>query len=367
MKKARCAIIGAGWWGTTAHVPALVRHPQAELVAIQHHDPATAARIARDFGVPNGCTSAEEVLAIEPLDAVVVSSVPALHHAQAAAALRRGCHVLIEKPMTITAEQADELVALSSAGDLHLILGATWHYTAHCVEARRLIQSGALGELRMISVLMTNIAEGIFRGQPFAEAMGGSDDQRRAEHQPPYLEPGRTSYSDPELAGGGQIYSQASHPSAYISFLTERQPAEVFARFENDGAPVDIYNALTMTLDDGTLVSLATNSAAVPEQMHYELRIFGTEGLLVQELWKGTLAVFDRRGNARSREPLAADEIYPLHAPAENLVDAALGTAENGSPARHGAFAARISEAACESARTGAPVAIRPRPDARAV
>ena len=40
MKQVRCAIIGAGSWGTTAHVPALIEHPQAELVAIQHHEPA---------------------------------------------------------------------------------------------------------------------------------------------------------------------------------------------------------------------------------------------------------------------------------------------------------------------------------------
>lgn len=358
MKQVRCAIIGAGSWGTTAHVPALIEHPQAELVAIQHHQPETAARIARDFDIPHGFTTAEEVLATGPLDAVVVSSIPARHYEHAAAALGRGCHVLIEKPMTITGAEADELVAIADSANLHFSVGATWHHTAHCIEARRVIQSGSLGELRMISILMTNICQGLYRGLPLDEVLIGDDETRRAEHQPPYLAPGRTAYSDPKLAGGGQIYCQASHPAAYISFLTERQPVDVFARFENDGAPVDIYNALTITLDDGTLVSLASNGAAVPEQMHYELRVFGTEGILVQELWQGTLSVFDRKGNAHHYDPLGEDEIYPLHAPAKNLVDTILGTAENGSPARHGAFAAWITEAACESVRTGANVKV---------
>ena len=156
MKSVQCAVIGAGSWGTTAHVPALIDHPQAELVAIQHHDPQTAARIARDFGVPRACTTVDEVLAIEQLDAVIVSSVPTFHFSQTEAALRRGCHVLIEKPMTIAADEADSLVALADANNLHFIIGATWHYTSHCIEARRIIQSGELGHLRMISILMTN-------------------------------------------------------------------------------------------------------------------------------------------------------------------------------------------------------------------
>ncbi|MCH2114930.1 MAG: Gfo/Idh/MocA family oxidoreductase [Pirellulales bacterium] len=85
--------LGAGSWGTTAHVPALIEHPQAELVAIQHHQPETAARIARDFDIPHGFPTAEEILVLKPLDAVVVSSIPARHYEHAAAALGRGCHV----------------------------------------------------------------------------------------------------------------------------------------------------------------------------------------------------------------------------------------------------------------------------------
>jgi len=357
MSKVRCAVIGAGSWGTMAHVPALMDHPEAELVAVQHRDRVIAERIAKDFGVPQACTTAEEVLTIDDLDAVVISSIPALHCEQAKAALQRDCHVLIEKPMTITAREAEELVALADAKQLHFIIGATWHYTPHCIEARRIVQSGRLGQLRMISILMTNICQGLYRGESYAEVIAETDDvSGRPEHQPPYLEPGRTSYSDPQLAGGGQIYCQASHPAAYISFLTERQPAEVFAHFENDDAQVDVYDAVNCKLDDGTLVSLATNGAATAKKMHYELRIFGTEGILAQELWQGTLEISDRKGKVQEYDSLPADQIYPMFAPATNLVNTVLGKEENGSPARHGAFAMKLTEAACESSRTGANV-----------
>ena len=57
----------------------------------------------------------------------------------------------------------------------------------------------------------------LYHGLPFTDALAGPDEAQRAEHQPLYLEPGQTSCSDPKLAGGGQIYCQASHPEAYVS------------------------------------------------------------------------------------------------------------------------------------------------------
>ena len=46
-RRVRCAVIGAGWWGTTAHIPALLRHPLADLRCVHHRDRKVAQRIAR--------------------------------------------------------------------------------------------------------------------------------------------------------------------------------------------------------------------------------------------------------------------------------------------------------------------------------
>ena len=76
-----------------------------------------------------------------------------------------------------------------------------------------------------------------------------------------YIEPCEGSYSDPAIAGGGQIYCQVSHAAAYLAFLTGLRPAEVYARFDCDGSPNDIYNALTVTLENGALASIASTAA----------------------------------------------------------------------------------------------------------
>src|ERR1039458_7085789 len=119
-RKVVCGLIGAGWWGTYSHLPALLSHPRAEVVAIQTREPESAAKIGCDFNIPRTFTSADELIAQPGMEAVVISSAPHLHYPQALAALRRGLHVLVEKPMTFTAAQARELVEVAQTNDLQL-------------------------------------------------------------------------------------------------------------------------------------------------------------------------------------------------------------------------------------------------------
>ncbi len=348
MSKVCCAVIGAGWWGTTAHVPALTRHARAELIAVQSADVDSVKKIAADFDVPHACTSADEVLALPALDAVVICSTPNLHYAQAAAALRRGLHVLVEKPMTFTAAEARELVTLAEQQRVHFLVSCPWHYTSHAAEAQRLIQSGSLGQVKMISVLMTNFTLGLYKGLPWDAVFADSPTLQNAAT--PYLKPAQRSYSDPSIAGGGQIYCQFSHVGAYLGFLTGRRASEVFARLDTGGTEVDVYDVLNVKLDDGSLVSVATTGATMLSDRQYEVRIFGTEGMILMELWKGKMEFHGLRGDATRYPDIPEKDVYPLFAPAENLVDAVLGVAPNRSPASLGVGAMEMINAACLSA-----------------
>src|ERR1035438_1803389 len=224
MKTVRIGVIGAGWWATSAHIPAIQSHPHAELVAVQSRERAKAERIARDFGAKQACTSVGELLALEEIDAVIIASTPNVHFAQAKAALHSGRHVLLEKPMTFTASEARELVELAAKRKLHLVMSCPWHFTRHGIEALRLIHSGALGEIKMISVLMTNPIDKLLRGINTSPTHGMEN---------VYVEPRHGSYNDPAIAGGGQIYCQVSHATAYLTFLTGLRAAEVFRSEEH--------------------------------------------------------------------------------------------------------------------------------------
>ena len=354
--KVRCAVIGAGWWGTTAHIPALLRHPEAELLCVHHRDQDIARKIARDFGIPLGVSCVDEVLAIDVLDAVVISSTVNMHYPQAKAALEHGLHVLIEKPMTLTATQAKTLVDLADEQGVQFLISGPWHYTEHAVEARRLIQSGAIGDIKMISFLITTVFLGFFRGLPWEEIFADTDTFETA--QPPYLKPEPAGSSDPAVCGGGQIYNQVSHVGGHLAFITGQEPIEVFARFDNHGTRVDVYNTLNVKLDSGTLVSISSTGATMPTDRNYELRVFGSEGMIFMELWKGVMQYYSRTGCVHDYPNLPDDAVYPIYAPTNNLVDVVLGAAPNQSPAKLGFSAMKLIEAACESARTGGNVII---------
>jgi len=350
MKKVRIGVIGAGWWATFAHIPAVRSHAGAELVAVQSRDRAKAEKIARDFGAKHACTTVEELLALPELDAVIVASTPNVHFAQARAALESGRHVLIEKPMTFTANEARALVSLAAQKNLQLVISCPWHFTRHGIEARRLIQTGALGEIKMISVLMTNPIDKLLRGINTSPTHGLAN---------VYVEPRHGSYNDPAIAGGGQIYCQVSHAAAYLTFLTGLRAAEVFARFDRDGSPNDIYDALTITLENGALVSLASTGATPLCERNYEVRVFGSQAILQLELWRGTMTLIDFADRRTEFPALPESEIYPAQSPALNFIDAILGKVSNGSPGDLGLASMEIIEAACTSATCGKNISLR--------
>jgi predicted dehydrogenase len=342
-------VIGAGWWATYAHIPAIKAHPRAELFAVQCRSQDKADKVARDFGAAHAVTDPEALLDLPGLDAVVIATTPNVHHAQAKAALERGKHVLLEKPMTFTAAEAKELCALAEAKGVQLLISCPWHFTPHGMEVREMIRRGDLGQIRMISILMTNPIDKLLKGINTTPTHGQAN---------VYVEPGHGSYNDPAIAGGGQIYCQISHAAAYLTFLTGLRPAEVYARFDFAGSVNDIYDALTITMENGALVSIASTGATPLSERNYEVRIYGTEGIVLLELWKGEAVFIPFEGERRVLPPLPASGTYPERGPLDNFVEAALGLAPNGSDGRLGFASMQVIEAAVESSKTNRPVKV---------
>lgn len=341
-RKIKCGVIGSGWWATFAHIPTLLQHPNADLVAIQTADVHDVKRIAADFHIPHGYTRTADLLAHDEIEAVIVSSSAHLHYSDAHAALSLGKHVLVEKPMTLTVAEADDLIHVAKEHGTQFLISCPWHYTAHAREARRLIRNGEVGEVRMISVLMTNPINDLLRGR-----------STEPTHGTPYMRPRQGTYSDPRMAGGGQIYTQVCHAAAYLTFLTGSQPTEVFARFHDDGEVLDIYDALNLKMDNGAIVSLASTGATSPVRRDFEVRIFGTTGMIFLDLWHGTMQFVPLQGRPHPPLSLAEADVYPHQAPAQNLIDSILDPMRNQAPATLGVTAMEVIEAACRSAETG--------------
>jgi predicted dehydrogenase len=139
MSDVRIGLIGAGRIAQAAHLPALARADGAELAGLCDASVLLAKRVAARYEVP-GYTDVDELLADTGIDAVIVAVPDRLHLPLAAKALRAGKHVLVEKPLAGTVEDAVELQALAAETGLKLQVGAMKRYDPGVQHAARAIR-----------------------------------------------------------------------------------------------------------------------------------------------------------------------------------------------------------------------------------
>jgi predicted dehydrogenase len=120
------------------------------VVAVGSRSAETAEAFASEFGIAQAHGSYGALVADPSVDLVYVATPHTRHHEDATLALSAGKHVLVEKPFTINATEAESLVSLASEHKL-LILEAMWtRWLPHMIAVRNLIADGAIGDIRSI-------------------------------------------------------------------------------------------------------------------------------------------------------------------------------------------------------------------------
>lgn len=154
-------VIGYGYWG-----PHLVRnlgtmpHSVMRFVADLDGDRLTQARQAFSGPRLTFTQDAGELFASD-IDAVIVATPVRTHFALAKQALLAGKHVFVEKPLAVTVDEVEELVALAAERNLALMVGYTFLYHRSVRELRRMLDAGELGKLYYIDAQRLNL--GLYR------------------------------------------------------------------------------------------------------------------------------------------------------------------------------------------------------------
>lgn len=346
MTRARMGVIGAGWWSTTAHIPSLRTYEKAELVGIADPNPEKLAAAASYYEV-NGTYEDYHDLFSE-VDGVVISVPHKYHYEIARDALDAGVHVLVEKPMVLTAAHARDLVERAEAKKLELMVGTTFQFTSHARRVYDIVRSGGIGELLHVSGLFASMVESFLRSRP---------DDYRSLFDYPVTPPELDTYSDPGISGGGQGQTQISHAMGMVFWVTGLRALEVFAYMENLDLKVDVVDAISYRLDNGAIGTMgATGSVGMGQDQNQEYRYYGTKGQLRQDIIHGRADVIYNDGTSEVFPDLAEDEIYPQHLPSRTLADLVLGEGENLAPGRVAVHTVEFLEAAYKSAESGLPV-----------
>ena len=153
-------VIGYGYWG-----PNLVRnfsdHPGVRVAAVADLRPERLAAVGRRYPSATVTTSPQELIDDPSVDAVVVATPVAHHFDLAMAALRAGKHVLVEKPLTSTSDQARQLIDEAARRRVVLMVDHTFVYTAAVRKMREMTAAGELGDIYYYDSVRINL--GLFQ------------------------------------------------------------------------------------------------------------------------------------------------------------------------------------------------------------
>jgi predicted dehydrogenase len=150
------ALIGAGYWGKN-YVRLLVEHPDTRLVCVCDEDLERLAVVRNHYPDVFVTANIEDLLDNDDVSMVVVCTPVISHYHVAKRCLDAGKHVLVEKPLAATSEQAQKLVDIAETNHLTLMVGHIFLYNSGIQQLKQYIDQGEIGETYYIHARRTNL------------------------------------------------------------------------------------------------------------------------------------------------------------------------------------------------------------------
>lgn len=359
-QKLRIGIIGIGWYAGTTLIPKLRETGRVEIVAIARRSAERLASAQRMLNVGEAYLDWRDMLEKSALDAVVVGTPPNAHTEPTLAALERGLHVFLEKPMALTSADAQRMVDAAARADRTLMVGYNARGMGSWRTIKRLLDEQAIGTVRQVSAATCVDSRFMWH------AMTLPDEQQS-------VFPSAVFFGDvfargnwrtiPDIVGGGMFADIGSHVQDLMLWLGNGSPTQVACFAQRMGSP-SIISALAH-LDNGVLLSLAFNDGVSGgEELKFysngRITFYGDHGLLTAD-WTKIMTteaeqVWMERDSVRTKvEP----EFETIH-PAAAFVATVLDGAPNICPAREAAHVVALTEAAYQSAAEGRIAQVKP-------
>jgi phthalate 4,5-cis-dihydrodiol dehydrogenase len=181
MRKLNIGVAGLGR-AFALMAPTLAADSRVALVAAADPRAEALAQFQKEFGGKR-YGAVEELCADSSVDVVYIATPHQFHAAHARLAASRGKHLLVEKPMAVSAEECRAMVEAARSAGVQLVVGHSHSFDAPILRTRALIQSGSFGRLKMISAL--NYTDFLYRPrrpEELAAAQGGGAVLNQAAH-----------------------------------------------------------------------------------------------------------------------------------------------------------------------------------------
>lgn len=271
MNMYKAAIIGAGGI-SESHIRACKANGKVEISAIAEIKPGRAEELCREYGLEARIYSDYKNMLDEvKVDFVIINLPHFLHLDAATYSAKKGCSVLLEKPMALNTDECDEIINAAEAAGVSLMIGHVIHYYPETMAARELVRSGRLGKLLMIN------------------------DFRCTS----YFTPDRPLwFLNKKLSGGGILINLGAHSIDRTLWITGSRVKDIQAGISqlHPGYDVEGHAQVRLMLENNVPVTL--NVYGYEEYDKNKIELFFTDG--VAEVIYGE-GVWVNRGGSRTK------------------------------------------------------------------
>ncbi len=342
MRKIKWGVIGCGGIADRRTLPGMMLADNAELVAVMDANPEFAENVKEKYNAKYAFTDAKELLALDEIEAVYIASPVAFHKEQAFAAADAKKHILIEKPVALTAADAEEIEAYCKKAGVKLGVGFMMRFHAYHQAIKNLIDEGKLGNIVSMRGQFTcwyPEIEGAWR-QKFA------------------------------TSGGGSMVDMGVHAIDVLQYVSGLKAETVTGFASNlvfNYEVEDSCNAI-MKMDNGAAMYIEANFNIPDAAASCRLELYGTRGSILAE---GTLSqveggkvevrIADDSLGYNAQQDVAELNIQELEVTFGNMYtkeiegfgNAIINDTDVPVPANEAIFNQKIVEAVYESSKTG--------------
>jgi predicted dehydrogenase len=346
MKKVlRAGVIGLGIG--KGHVKNYSDHPGVEVVAIADLNEDRLKETGAKFNIKGLYTDPMKMLECEKLDIVSVATPNKFHKPLTIAALRSGAHVLCEKPMAMSAKEAEEMLAVSRETKNRLMINFSFRFTPQSWQLKKEVESGILGEVYFARTQWLRR-----RGLP---GFGGWFGQKA-------------------LSGGGPLIDLGVHrldlalwlmgypEPVWVMGSTHNPIGSRLAKEQGKAFDVEDFASAMISFKNGsTLQLLASWASNIKEKELMETRLLGTTGGLIQhnvgEGYDFAAEIYiERNGCQYNMQPCG--NIPSAGSAMHHFADSILSGKPHTATGEEGLTVMRLLDAIYASAKKGSPVQV---------
>ncbi len=255
MRKVRFGVIGAGGIADRRTIPGMLKCDRAELVSVMEVDAARAEELRKKYNAKRAYTSEAELVADPEIDAVYIASPVHLHAKQAMLAADHKKHILLEKPIAMTCEEAAKVLDYCDEKGVRVAAGFMMRFGA-CINAmKREYEAGKIGDLVSVYAQFTC----------WYPDMPGNWRQKKS------------------TGGGGSLTDMGVHMIDLIHYVTGSKTKQV-AAFNDTltfNYEVEDSSNVLLRLENGALCTVQTNFNIPDQVAKWRFEMFGTRGRLV--------------------------------------------------------------------------------------